>query len=272
MWITWRSATLLTPERPTKLLFLTARSKPLLVSAVVVFAFSMSPFLRSTIAHFPLRGLAAHQQHLVRILSSTQSVTGLVVVGEGVLHPDSETQGRGLHSIRYLRASHSILGGVWIGHEIRVTDMSFTADEQGMPLGDSIYSAFVLQEAARLVNSTPKGKEEKWENALIMYDTIVSVVVCSRTLSKWPRNWYLGVRLHAAQFINHDRRDRSCRVLCGKTIFWYARTGARPYLLRGCKTMGGAEAANSDHKRCSVRYYCPRLFFGRKCARAPIHN
>lgn len=38
-------------------------------------------------------------------------------------------------------------------------------DSIGVVLGDSIYGVFVLQEAARLVNSTQKAPE----NALIMY-------------------------------------------------------------------------------------------------------
>jgi hypothetical protein len=74
-----------------------------------------------------------------------------------------------LHSARYMRASHSILGGVWTHDKVQVLD-----DEQpltdlaGEPLGDSIYSAFVLQEAVRLVNSTKTGKAGAWKNALVM--------------------------------------------------------------------------------------------------------
>jgi hypothetical protein len=68
--------------------------------------------------------------------------------------------------MRYLRASHSLLGGVWIGDQVPITDD--VVDSQGTPLGDSIYAAFVLQEAARLVDSTEMGKDGKWENALIM--------------------------------------------------------------------------------------------------------
>lgn len=74
-----------------------------------------------------------------------------------------------LNSARYLRASHSILGGVWTHDKVAVLPGEEPLkDSFGTPLGDSIYSAFTLQEAARLVNSTTKGKENKWESALVM--------------------------------------------------------------------------------------------------------
>jgi hypothetical protein len=96
-------------------------------------------------------------------------VTGVVVVGE-LLPPKAEEAGSiNLHSIRYLRASHSILGGVWTESKVAsMNDFPSRTDQVGTPLGDSIYSAFVLQEAARLVNSTRQGKDGKWENALVM--------------------------------------------------------------------------------------------------------
>jgi hypothetical protein len=76
-----------------------------------------------------------------------------------------------LHSLRYLRASHSLIGGVWIRDEAVTIDGSAAAsDEEGTPLGDSIYSAFVLQEAARLVDTLSEGRET--QKALIMYDAI----------------------------------------------------------------------------------------------------
>ncbi|KIK79741.1 hypothetical protein PAXRUDRAFT_16167 [Paxillus rubicundulus Ve08.2h10] len=105
----------------------------------------------------------------LRILSSKDSVTGVVVVGE-LLPPKAEEAGSAnLHSIRYLRASHSILGGVWTGSKVAsVNDFPSRTDQVGTPLGDSIYSAFVLQEAVRLVNSTQQGKDGKWENALVI--------------------------------------------------------------------------------------------------------
>ncbi|KAH7916296.1 S-adenosyl-L-methionine-dependent methyltransferase [Hygrophoropsis aurantiaca] len=105
----------------------------------------------------------------LRILFSKQSITGLIVVGE-LPPPLSTESSTALHSIRYLRASHSILGGVWTDDKIVTLDNDEPplTDEAGTPLGDSIYSAFVLQEAARLVNSTSLGKAEPGGNALVI--------------------------------------------------------------------------------------------------------
>ncbi|KAG2154997.1 S-adenosyl-L-methionine-dependent methyltransferase [Suillus bovinus] len=103
----------------------------------------------------------------LRILNSTQSKTGVVVVGE--ILPPADRSSIPLHSIRYLRVSHSLLGGVWIGDLVATLDGFLPlTDQYNTPLGDSIYSAFVLQEAVRLVNSTPKGRKGEWSNALII--------------------------------------------------------------------------------------------------------
>ncbi|TDL16118.1 S-adenosyl-L-methionine-dependent methyltransferase [Rickenella mellea] len=88
----------------------------------------------------------------LRIFSSTPSITGQIVVGES-----SE------QSFRYLRADHSLLGGVWIGKNVARMDGGQAVDSNGTELGDSIYSAFVLQEAARFHVS-----EKKQESALII--------------------------------------------------------------------------------------------------------
>jgi spermidine synthase len=105
-------------------------------------------------------------------LSSVQSTTGQIVVGEA-LSPEGYSPDLNIkeeaHSLRYLRASHSLLGGVWIGEKVAtIGKVKPMTDQDGTPLGDSIYSTFVLQEAARLVNSTDHGEERKWENALII--------------------------------------------------------------------------------------------------------
>ncbi|THV08321.1 hypothetical protein K435DRAFT_740343 [Dendrothele bispora CBS 962.96] len=106
-----------------------------------------------------------HPSYPMIIHSSVQSTTGLIVVGEALENPDSP-----VHAVRYLRAAHSILGGVWVGSNVRsLDDDPPMRDARGVPLGDSIYGTFVLQEAARLVNSTGKGtSQEDWKNALII--------------------------------------------------------------------------------------------------------
>ena len=123
------------------------------------------PAIRAPTLRHPLSEPYSHPKYPLRILSSVQSTTGLVVVGEAL--PPTTGEGiTAIQSMRYLRASHSLLGGVWIGDQVPITDD--VVDSQGTPLGDSIYAAFVLQEAARLVDSTDMGKDGKWENALIM--------------------------------------------------------------------------------------------------------
>ena len=109
------------------------------------------------------------QDYPLRILFSKDSVTGVVVVGE-LLPPKAEVADpTTIHSIRYLRASHSLLGGVWIGSSAASLDgVPSRTDQAGTPLGDSIYTTFVLQEAARLVSNNLQGDVGEQENALIM--------------------------------------------------------------------------------------------------------
>ncbi|KAI0082391.1 hypothetical protein K474DRAFT_1611352 [Panus rudis PR-1116 ss-1] len=107
----------------------------------------------------------------LRILSSVRSsFSSVVVVGE-VLPPSREDVESGNvhepHSLRYLRAGHSLLGGVWIGDRVFRRDASgpLMVDSNGTALGDSIYGTFVMQEAVRLVERPPKAEED---NALII--------------------------------------------------------------------------------------------------------
>lgn len=71
--------------------------------------------------------------------------------------------------MRYLRASHSLLGGVWIGDKIYARDPSkyIFKDEAGTPLGDTVYTAFVVQEAVRLFEIEGRSFEQG-EHALLM--------------------------------------------------------------------------------------------------------
>ena len=78
----------------------------------------------------------------VNLLARSASVTGTIVVGEYVNY-----------GFRFLRADHSLLGGRWIGDA-----------KAGQSLGDTIYGAFTLQEAIRLVERN----EKAGDNALIM--------------------------------------------------------------------------------------------------------
>ncbi|KAJ1306130.1 hypothetical protein OPQ81_010841 [Rhizoctonia solani] len=68
----------------------------------------------------------------VRVLARSDSTTGVVVVAENLID-----------KFRYLRCDHSLLGGMWIAGS--------RSPLNSHGLGDSIYTAFVLQEAIRLV-------------------------------------------------------------------------------------------------------------------------
>ncbi|KAG0709846.1 hypothetical protein DFH29DRAFT_17295 [Suillus ampliporus] len=127
----------------------------------------LNPILRSPTLADSLVPPYNSTAYPLRILNSTRSKTGVVVVGE--ILPPANGSSTPVQSIRYLRASHSLLGGVWIGDKVATLDnFPPPTDQRGTPLGDSIYSAFVLQEAVRLVNSTPQGREGEWDHALII--------------------------------------------------------------------------------------------------------
>jgi hypothetical protein len=119
----------------------------------------------------PMREPYTHPKFPLRVLSSVSSVTGIVVVGES-LPSDAWVSDPSEHyplSLRYLRASHSILGGVWIGDQVSTRANSTPLhDANGTPLGDSFYHAFVLQEAVRLVDTTDRAIETGREKALFM--------------------------------------------------------------------------------------------------------
>ncbi|KAL1761582.1 S-adenosyl-L-methionine-dependent methyltransferase [Schizophyllum commune] len=123
-----------------------------LVSLVVLFAGArvLFPILRSPVLPHPLDKPYNHTQYPIRIHSSVQSDTGLIVVGEALAIPEDP---RAIQEVRYLRASHSLLGGVWVGSRVRTIEgVPPLRDSFGAPLGDSIYATFNVQEAVRLLD------------------------------------------------------------------------------------------------------------------------
>ncbi|KAG6880167.1 hypothetical protein C0992_004619 [Termitomyces sp. T32_za158] len=153
-------------KRGTTANLLDGQIKGILVVASIALWGSTYRYLASPVLPHPLPETYYRPNTSITIHSSVQSVTGLIVVGEARDPPDYDNSDQGLHSVRYLRASHSILGGVWMGSKIMTLDHAAPIEDAfGTPLGDSIYSTFVLQEAIRLVNST--GKEE-WDNGLLI--------------------------------------------------------------------------------------------------------
>ncbi|KAM0748557.1 hypothetical protein T439DRAFT_327816 [Meredithblackwellia eburnea MCA 4105] len=103
-----------------------------------------------------------------RILSAKKSLTGWIVVGEHTA--------RG-HEFRYLRADHSILGGLWTGpareevikmmEEMKVSLWEKVDENAVVGTAESIYSTFLMQEIARLAG-VPEKQMNKTEKALII--------------------------------------------------------------------------------------------------------
>ncbi|KDR83895.1 hypothetical protein GALMADRAFT_236367 [Galerina marginata CBS 339.88] len=144
--------------------------KAALLVAFNAFWWTVYPRFSNPILPHPLFESYTHPTYPLRILSAEQSVTGLITVAEWL--PPTDYKGENdeqLHSARYLRASHSLLGGVWTQGKVQVLDNEQPIrDSLGNALGDSIYSTFVVQEAVRLVNSTKTGKTGAWANALVI--------------------------------------------------------------------------------------------------------
>lgn len=135
----------------------------LLFPAIFLVVSAIRPPTLTLVKEFPHYSV----HYPLRILFSQESTTGVIVVGE-LLDTLKDTVPDALHSIRYLRASHSLLGGVWTGDAVVTMGDSPRTDESGTPLGDSIYCAFVLQEAVRLINSTSERPDHHYERALVI--------------------------------------------------------------------------------------------------------
>lgn len=115
---------------------------------------TISPYTLPPYLPQPFTGPYVDPTNSMRILYSERSRTGHILVGETLPNASWTPDQREPYpsSMRYLRASHSLLGGVWIGDKVfaRDTKKHLFEDESGTPLGDTVYSAFVVQEAIRL--------------------------------------------------------------------------------------------------------------------------
>ncbi|KAL6305826.1 S-adenosyl-L-methionine-dependent methyltransferase [Sparassis latifolia] len=154
------------PAPATKAPQVNAKSTNLLRLAVLpVVPVLTATILRSPTLLKPLLEPYIHPSYPMRVLSTVNSpYSGVVVVGEALpLAPGDARANSMLHSVRYLRAGHSLLGGMWIGPF--AGKMPTALDEEGEPLGESVYNAFVLQEAARLFL---KPEREEEANALVI--------------------------------------------------------------------------------------------------------
>ena len=131
---------------------------------------ALVPFFANAVLSHPLYETYRHPTLPLEVLSAEQSVTGLITVAQWLPDEKYDGPGKELGAARYMRADHSILGGVWAKERVQMLDEDHPPlqDISGAYLGDSIYSAFVVQEAVRMVNSTEVGKSGKWDNALVM--------------------------------------------------------------------------------------------------------
>lgn len=137
------------------------------IALLPLFPFLTSTILRGPTLPKPLLEPYTHPIEPLKILSSIySSYSGVVVVGQTLQKSPNEVGN--MDHLRYLRAGHSLLGGVWVGPKAHSSEdpTAVVTDEAGESLGDSIYSAFVLQEAARLVVKKPGNGTPK--NALMM--------------------------------------------------------------------------------------------------------
>ena len=148
--------------------------------------------LASTLNPLYLRANAT--QPRVNLLARADSCTGTIVVAEDVQR-----------GFRYLRADHSLLGGVWIGK------LAF-----GKEMGDSIYAAFVLQEAIRLAKRERVDAGE--ENALIMY---VHAPSSRFVLANRPLFSGLGTGIAAQSLITHGIKTTIVEI--DPMVYKYAR-------------------------------------------------
>lgn len=116
----------------------TERTRVVLLALTVTLLYSTS-FLSP---HCPLSTLSGTTLSTLttpttRILASRKGPTGWIVVGE------KESKGM---SFRYLRADHSLLGGLWVGHSRKVLEAEgeLVTEEEVVQRAESIYVSFLV--------------------------------------------------------------------------------------------------------------------------------
>ncbi|GAA5977940.1 hypothetical protein JCM11641_004339 [Rhodosporidiobolus odoratus] len=108
-----------------------------------------------------------------RTLTSRKSTTGWIVVGEQTVPPLTPEQGGMDMTFRYLRADHSLLGGLWVGPsrnemQARKGPAVEVSEKDVIQRAESIYSTFILQELVRLVKPPPDLPRQSPEQGLII--------------------------------------------------------------------------------------------------------
>ncbi|GAA5978870.1 hypothetical protein JCM5350_004852 [Sporobolomyces pararoseus] len=126
-----------------------------LLSRIVLFALAIgfAHIVATSSTHCPtstrLLPLPTPSSH---ILATQKSLTGVIVVGEQEIPGPNGAEG---YRFRYLRADHSLLGGLWTGVcEMELKRLrSEVTEEEVVQRAESIYSTFILQELIRLVET-----------------------------------------------------------------------------------------------------------------------
>ncbi|GAA5891718.1 hypothetical protein JCM6882_006180 [Rhodosporidiobolus microsporus] len=112
-----------------------------------------------------------------RILSSRKSLTGWITVGEQTVPgPPGEDGQPQMVEFRYLRADHSLLGGLWVGPSRAQKRVESERGGRGgeveerevVAKAETIYSTFLLQELVRLVKPPPDLPRQLPEQGLII--------------------------------------------------------------------------------------------------------
>ncbi|GAB1523264.1 hypothetical protein RhiTH_006395 [Rhizoctonia solani] len=160
----------------------------------------------------------------VRVLARTDSTTGVVVVAENLID-----------KFRYLRCDHSLLGGMWIAGS------RSPLNTHG--LGDSIYTAFVLQEAIRIVERPDSRKEQDRSliiglgvgvaaGALQSHGSSVTVVEIDPAVYNYAREYFGLPEPNGGVFLEDARGwvDRRARTV---TDGHYTEPGNATQVLQG---------------------------------------
>jgi hypothetical protein len=106
-------------------------------------------------------GLIARLPAEYTYLARQESLTGMITVVE-----NSEV------GYRVLKCDHSLLGGLWTGikrRELVARGLTEDLDFKSVHEADSVYTAFYLQEAARLTER--KTRDSQYDKVLIMYQS-----------------------------------------------------------------------------------------------------
>ncbi|BGP32808.1 hypothetical protein JCM10296v2_004592 [Rhodotorula toruloides] len=137
-------------------------SRTLVLVAVLALAHSVA----LTSSHCP-----SSSSHLPPdVLASRRSVTGWITVAEHVM-PSPDGSNERDWTLRYLRADHSLLGGLWVGPSRDMLKMQYgtePSEEEVVRRAESIYSTFILQEAVRLVKPPQDVPQQTPEQGLII--------------------------------------------------------------------------------------------------------